>query len=65
MMQQLFEFEENKTFFGLYVYRHGVKITDIEKLPFYRFFYGFSYGFYNLYIWWYPLCIFAWLGTIL
>lgn len=37
-MKQLFEFKENKTFFGLDVYTPGVKLRDIEKLPFAQFF---------------------------
>ena len=37
-MKQLFEFETNKTFFGLTVYKAGVKLSDIEKLPFSHFF---------------------------
>ena len=37
-MKQLFEFEENKTFFGLDLYPPGVKLSDIEKLPFAQFF---------------------------
>ena len=37
-MKQLFEFKENKTFFGLDVYTPGVKLNDIEKLPFAQFF---------------------------
>jgi hypothetical protein len=37
-MKQLFEFKKNKTFFGLDVYKAGVKLSDIEKLPFFDFF---------------------------
>ena len=37
-MKQLFEFKENKTFFGLDVYTPGVKLSDIERLPFAQFF---------------------------
>ena len=37
-MKQLFEFEENKTFFGLDVHRPSVKLSDINKLPFSQFF---------------------------
>jgi len=37
-MKQLFEFKEHKTFFGLDVYAPGVKLSDIEKLPFAQFF---------------------------
>ncbi len=35
--KQLFTFGEDKTFFGLDVYRHGVKENEIKKLPFYEF----------------------------
>ena len=37
-MKKLFEFEENKTFFGLTVYKWGIRLRDIEKLPFAKFF---------------------------
>ena len=37
-MKQLFEFEKNKTFFGLDIHRSGIKLSDIEKLPFSQFF---------------------------
>ena len=37
-MKQLFEFKENKTFFGLDIYPPGVKLRDVEKLPFAQFF---------------------------
>ncbi len=37
MKKETFTFGENKTFFGLTVYRHGVKRSDIAKLPFYEF----------------------------
>ena len=36
-IEQSFKFGENKTFFGLDVYYHGVKKSDIRKLPFYEF----------------------------
>jgi len=34
---QSFQFDKDKTFFGLKVYRHGIKKKDIGKLPFYDF----------------------------
>ena len=37
MKKETFTFAEHKTFFGLTVYRHGVKRSDIAKLPFYKF----------------------------
>ncbi len=37
-MKYLFEFEENKTFFGLDIYPYGVKLSDIENLSFAQFF---------------------------
>lgn len=37
-MKQLFEFDDNETFFGLTVYEAGVKLSDIENLPFSKFF---------------------------
>ena len=37
-MKKIFEFDDNKTFFGLMVYPLGVKLSDIEKLPFSQFF---------------------------
>jgi len=37
-MQKLFKFESNKTYFGLDIHRLGVKVSDIETLPFYDFF---------------------------
>lgn len=37
MQKQTFTFLENKTFFGLDVFCYGVKLNDIQKLPFYDF----------------------------
>jgi len=37
-MKKLFKFEKNKTYFGLDVYPSGVKLNDINKLPFAQFF---------------------------
>ena len=37
-MKQLFKFDKIKTFFGLDIYAPGVKLRDIEKLPFAQFF---------------------------
>lgn len=37
-MKQVFEFKENKTFFGLDIYTQGVKLSDISRLPFAQFF---------------------------
>ena len=37
-MNHIFKFKKNKTFFGLNVYTQGVKLSDIEKLPFAKFF---------------------------
>jgi len=35
--EQILKFENGKTFFGLKVYKHGVKKDDIKKLPFYEY----------------------------
>lgn len=37
-MKKYLEFDENKTFFGLDVHPLGVKLSNIEKLPFAQFF---------------------------
>lgn len=37
-MKQLLQFTDNKTYFGIDIYRYGVKICDLEKLPFFDIF---------------------------
>jgi len=42
--KQIFNFEKDKTFFGLKIYKHGVKENDIKQLPFYEFWEASSVG---------------------
>ena len=42
--KQIFNFEKDKTFFGLKIYKHGVKENDIKKLPFYAYWEDSSVG---------------------
>ena len=37
-MKQLLHFTNDKTYFGIDVYRYGVKVSDLEKLPFFDLF---------------------------
>jgi len=33
-MKQELHFTDNKTYFGIDIHRYGVKVDDLEKLPF-------------------------------
>jgi hypothetical protein len=37
-MKQLLQFTDNKTYFGVNIYRYGVKVDDLKKLPFFDLF---------------------------
>jgi len=37
-MKQLLQFADNKTYFGIIIYRYGVKVDDLKKLPFFDLF---------------------------
>ena len=37
-MKQLLQFANNKTYFGIDIYRYGVKVSDLKKLPFFDLF---------------------------
>ena len=37
-MKQLLQFADNKTYFGVDIYRYGVKVDDLKKLPFFDIF---------------------------
>ncbi|HHD78341.1 MAG TPA: hypothetical protein ENK98_01680 [Epsilonproteobacteria bacterium] len=37
-MKQLLQFAPNMSYFGVVVYRHGVKVDDLKKLPFFDIF---------------------------
>ena len=34
-MKQQLHFADNKTYFGIDIHRYGVKVDDLEKLPFF------------------------------
>jgi len=34
-MKQLLRFTDNKTYFGVDIHRYGVKVDDLDKLPFF------------------------------
>ena len=41
-MKQLLHFANDKTYFGIEIHRYGVKVNDLEELPFFNLFVDYS-----------------------
>lgn len=41
-MKHIFDFGSQKSYFGVDIHRYGVKVSDLEKLPFFDLFVEYS-----------------------